>query len=145
VPYGFDVVSIGIKHERAVVRGMVVSRAGPAVVPPTCTERRFVKAVNLRLISGLEREVGKRRWPVSTVDIEFIYVEVAISFAKRVQQIERLDCCSIEALACFEVSDTKVNMIEQASLVVSHDAPSKKPQLDFIRWRSPSRARKCLA
>jgi len=85
VPYGFDIVSIRIEYERAVIGGMVVSRAGLAVISPACAERSFVEAMNLSFVFGLEREVDKRSLPVSTVNIKFIDVEVSISFSKPVQ------------------------------------------------------------
>jgi len=63
---------------------------------------------------------------VCTVDIEFVGIEVAISFAVSIGQIERFEYRSIEALARFEIFDAEMNMIEQAPLTVNHDVSTKR-------------------
>lgn len=55
----FDVVSVGIEHERTVVVLVIVrSRTRRSVVFSTGRERRFVELVHLSTVVGAERDVN---------------------------------------------------------------------------------------
>src|SRR5262245_20202849 len=62
---GFDVVAVGVQHEGAVVPGMIVPLAGPAIVAAARCQRRRVEPMD-SLSSGyndvmLDRSTGAAR------------------------------------------------------------------------------------
>src|SRR6187402_1951954 len=61
VAAGFDVVAVGVEHERAVVVLVVVrARAGRAVVLAAGRHRRLVERVDDGAVVGAERDVDVR-------------------------------------------------------------------------------------
>ncbi len=60
--YGFDVVSVGVKKERAKIIEVVVrANAGCAVVPAAGAQTRAPERVNLRAFLGTKGDMNPRR------------------------------------------------------------------------------------
>src|SRR5690349_14531253 len=60
VAHGFDVVPVGIEHERAVIgRVVVLTQARRTVVLSACSHRRLVEGVDLRPAVGREGDMDQ--------------------------------------------------------------------------------------
>ena len=57
----FDVVSIGVEHERRVIAGVIRPLTGSAIVLAACADRFSMKAVDRRAIGGLKGQVRAPR------------------------------------------------------------------------------------
>src|SRR5690242_5654617 len=66
---GFDVVTVGVEYEGAVVVRMIVGTdSGRAVVATACGDRRLVERIDRSAGAGLERDVVARAARVPAAD-----------------------------------------------------------------------------
>src|SRR6516162_8689008 len=126
----FDVVTVGVEHEGAVVVGVVVrARTGRAVIAPAGCECRGVERIDQRTLADAERDVHRRLVGYALSDPEVRFgrrteagdIVAAGHRGRKLQQqpvADGLERHAIEGFGPLDIADLD-------SSVIDHDAPRR--------------------
>jgi hypothetical protein len=118
--HSFDVITVGVQDEGAVIAGMVGAIARGAVVFAACAESSLVESLDSVPVLSLEGQMHTRHIAFCLVHEQLVGVEKAGALYEYVWQSEGGENCKIEALADLHIRHSKMDVINEPATMELH-------------------------
>lgn len=119
MPYGLDVVAIGVEDKSPIIAGMIGTLAGRPIVFPACREACGVKARDGFAIRSLKGKMAPGHVIGRGVDKQLVRRKEGFPFKGNFAP-HRCEHCPVKDATSLQIGNAKVQVIDQATPVMFH-------------------------